>query len=174
MEHPVVPVASVGGSLELEAVLVQLSQWLWWPVVGLILLIAGYVLVQLGSFLVEAAMRRFGAQRRVLVAAEGPDTIEALELSMVKELEGLRLCSRVSPMLGLIATMVPLGPALATVSGGAEEEALMRLGDSFASVILALMSASIAFTIHTVRRRWLIEELSARLGDNDGAERADD
>ncbi|MEM9379530.1 MAG: MotA/TolQ/ExbB proton channel family protein [Planctomycetota bacterium] len=160
----VAPASTGRGSVELEAVLVQVSEALWWPVVGLIALVVGYTLVQLGAFLMEALMRFTGSPTRALVVKDGPETPEALELLMVKQLEGLRICSRVGPMLGLIATMVPLGPALSTATSGADGDALARLGGSFASVILALAAASIAFAVHTVRRRWLIEELSAQLG----------
>ena len=149
--------------VELEAVLVERSQALWWPVVGLIALVVGYTLVKLGGFLTEALMRSAGSPKRALLVKDGPETPEAMELLMVKELEGLRICSRVGPMLGLIATMVPLGPALSTATGGTDGDSLARLGGSFASVILALTAASIAFAVHTVRRRWLLEELSIRL-----------
>lgn len=162
------PAIAIRGSAWLEAALVELSQALWWPVVGLIGIAVAYTLVQLGAFLVDACMRLTGEPRRALVG-DGSATAEAMELRMAKELEGLRICSRVSPMLGLIATMIPLGPALGTVTTGVDDEALARLGDSFASVILALMAASIAFAIHTVRRRWLTEEYAAWLDSDAGS-----
>ena len=34
---------------------------------------------------------------------------------------------------------------------------------AFAAVIVALLSASITFVVHSVRRRWLLEELDGKL-----------
>ncbi|MEM8713090.1 MAG: MotA/TolQ/ExbB proton channel family protein [Planctomycetota bacterium] len=146
-----------------EEALAQASQAMWWPVVGLILIVAGYTLVNLGACLAELGLRLSGTRTRFLITHGDPETVEELELIMMKELEGLRICSRVSPMLGLIATMIPLGPALSSVATEVDNVALGRLGDSFASVIVALVSASIAFGLHSVRRRWLLEELHARV-----------
>jgi len=86
--------------------------------------------------------------------------VDALELLVLQELEGLRLCSRIAPMLGLVATMIPMGPALIAVSSGASQEVAQNLAPAFAAVIIALVSASITFWIHTIRRRWLLSELT--------------
>ena len=81
----------------------------------------------------------------------------------LKELEGLRLCSRVAPMLGLVATMIPMGPALVAVASGQSSGVAESLAPAFAAVIVALVAASITFVIYSVRRRWLLAEMLAVL-----------
>jgi biopolymer transport protein ExbB/TolQ len=84
---------------------------------------------------------------------------ERLELAVLKELEGLRLCSRVAPMLGLVATMIPMGPALVAVASGQSSGVAESLAPAFAAVIVALVAASITFVVYSVRRRWLLAEM---------------
>src|SRR3989344_288954 len=75
------------------------------------------------------------------------------------EVEPVRLLSRLSPMLGLIATMIPLGPALQSVAAGNGQQALAVFSGAFAGVVLALAAASVGLVVYSVRRRWLLAEL---------------
>lgn len=74
-------------------------------------------------------------------------------------MEGERLASRVTPMLGLVATMIPMGPALRSLSDGNLAAVSQNLTVAFSAVILALIAASITFWVVNVRRRWLAEEI---------------
>ena len=102
--------------------------------------------------------RRRQPERALLLHTVG-NSQEQMELAVLKDLEGVRLCSRVAPMLGLIATMIPMGPALMAVASGESQGVAQSLAPAFASVIVALVSASITFVVYTVRRRWLMREL---------------
>jgi biopolymer transport protein ExbB/TolQ len=62
-------------------------------------------------------------------------------------------------MLGLVATMIPMGPVLLALANADAKVVGENLVVAFAAVILALVSASITFVLLTVRRRWLLEEL---------------
>ena len=129
----------------------------------LVLLVFVYSLLTLGAFLVEG-FRRLRHPDAVLVLPKDPTlSIESLELLVLRELEGVRLCSRIAPMLGLVATMIPLGPALMAVSSGKSSLAASNLGAAFAAVIVALVAASLTFAIYTIRRRWLLQELNQLL-----------
>ena len=144
----------------IEKLLFDLAQAFWWPIMLLVLLSFGYAILKLGGFLVES-FQRMGRPNRILILPAGAGrSLEEMELIVLGELEGLKLCSRVAPMLGLVATMIPLGPALAAVSAGQTDTAAAGLADAFATAIVALVAASIAFAIYTVRRRWLLQELS--------------
>jgi biopolymer transport protein ExbB/TolQ len=62
-------------------------------------------------------------------------------------------------MLGLVATMIPMGPALKGLSDGNLARVSDNLTVAFSAVILALIAASITFWVANVRRRWLAEEM---------------
>jgi hypothetical protein len=150
-----------------ELGLFEVSRFFLVPVLALIAASLAYALVVLGMFLVEVVQRRRGGYRPVLgdAAAHSDD----LELSIMKRLEWLRIVSRTAPMLGLVATMIPMGPALQALSRGDAASVGENLVVAFSAVILALVSASITFFILTIRRRWLLEEL--RLLEQEGADR---
>jgi biopolymer transport protein ExbB/TolQ len=137
-----------------------IAQSLLWPVFLLVGLAFAYALWTAGTTLMEAWQRwRHAGYARLPQAPEV--SLEALELLVVRQIEPARLLSRVSPMLGLIATMIPLGPALQSVAAGHGEQALSVFSGAFAGVVLALAAAAIGLIVYSVRRRWLLAELLA-------------
>ncbi|MDP0928663.1 MotA/TolQ/ExbB proton channel family protein [Paracoccus onubensis] len=145
----------------LETQLFEISRLFQTPVLLLILAALIYAFVSLGMFLAEYAQRRTGGYRPVLaLSAEGASS-DDLELEILRRTEWLRIVSRAAPMLGLVATMIPMGPALLAL--GRNDSALVaeNLVVAFSAVILALIAASITFLVLTIRRRWLLQELRA-------------
>ncbi len=144
----------------LEQGFAQIAQALLWPVLLLVGLGFVFALWVTGATLMEAAQRwREPKYRRLQSHADKP--LEEIELQVIRQLEPLRLLGRVSPLLGLIATMVPLGPALQSVAAGQGQQALAVFSGAFAGVVLALASAAIGLVAYSVRRRWLMTELVA-------------
>lgn len=82
-----------------------------------------------------------------------------LETRAFKQLEAPRIVTRVTPMLGLVATMIPMGPALKSLSGGDLAQASDNLTVAFSAVIVSLVAASLTYWIVSVRRRWYAEEM---------------
>jgi biopolymer transport protein ExbB/TolQ len=70
-------------------------------------------------------------------------------------------------MLGLVATMIPMGPARKALADGQMAAVAQGLTMAFSAVILALIAAAITYTIAQVRRRWYAAELLA-LRDAEG------
>jgi biopolymer transport protein ExbB/TolQ len=140
----------------LEFSLYEASRLFLFPILLLIGLALTYAFVALGMFLAEAVQRWRGSRRTALTEGLHSDDIE---LSIMKRLEWLRIVSRTAPMLGLVATMIPMGPALLGLSRGDAKSVGENLAVAFSAVILALVAASITFFVLTIRRRWLLEEL---------------
>ena len=145
---------------ELESTLYALTRLFMTPVLLLIVAALIYAFVSLGSFTVEAWQRRRGQYRSPLLAS-GEKQSDDLELWIMRRLEWLRITSRSAPMLGLVATMIPMGPALLALTRSDAQGVGDNLVVAFSAVILALVSASITFFILTIRRRWLLQELRA-------------
>jgi len=144
----------------LEVLFLQLTQWLLLPILGLIGLAFLYALWMSGMTMVEAWQRKTQPAYRCL-GDNAQQSMEEIELQALRLIEPLRLLSRVTPMLGLIATMIPLGPALQGVANGQGNAALAVFSDAFSGVILALATAAIGLVIYSVRRRWLLTEILA-------------
>lgn len=145
----------------LEKSLYALSHLFLAPVLVLILAALAYSFIALGGFAWEAAKRRGGKPASGLLAwhARQGGTTDDAELWILKRLELLRIVSRTAPMLGLVATMIPMGPALLALTRSDAQTVGENMVVAFSSVILALVAASITFLVMTVRRRWLLEEL---------------
>lgn len=143
----------------METGLYEISRLFLAPVLALILAALGYAFVSLGMFLTEALQRRRGTRRPVLAAQAASVDSDDLELEILRRTEWLRIVSRAAPMLGLVATMIPMGPALLALGRNEAETVAENLVVAFSAVILALIAASLTFLVLTVRRRWLLEEL---------------
>ncbi|MEX6724909.1 MotA/TolQ/ExbB proton channel family protein [Parapedomonas caeni] len=147
----------------LEATLYDASRLFLVPVILLILSALAFSLVSLGRFTVEAFARLAGRPNRPLTAHQNRTgcASDDLEMLVMRRLEWLRIVSRSAPMLGLVATMIPMGPALLALGSNDGAAVGKNLVIAFSSVILALVAASISFFVYTIRRRWLLEELLA-------------
>lgn len=146
----------------LEITMYELGRLFLMPILVLILVLFGYAFYSLGAFTLEALQRgRRSAPcplRRHRQRDANADS-EDLELLILHRLEPLRIVSRTAPMLGLVATMIPLGPALLALGDGDLASVGEQLVVAFAAVILALITASITYWVLTVRRRWLLAAL---------------
>lgn len=93
---------------------------------------------------------------------------ESLALKMVedegmkagKRLEKTDIIAKISPAVGLMGTLIPLGPGLTALGAGNIQELANNLTTAFDAAILGMGAAAIAFTISKIRRRWYEEELS--------------
>jgi 5,6-dimethylbenzimidazole synthase len=153
--------------LAFDTVLFEIARLFLWPVTLGVLLSFVYAVYCLGAFGIEYLQRRRDPSRVLALQRHAEASQEQMELVVLKHLEGVRLCSRVAPMLGLIATMIPMGPALVAVASGESQGVAQSLAPAFAAVIVALASASITFVVYTVRRRWLMRELVTVLDARD-------
>ena len=71
------------------------------------------------------------------------------------------LVARLGPMLGLMATLIPLGPGLASLGQGDFAGLIDALRIAFNATVIGLGAASVAFVISRIRKRWYEDSLSA-------------
>ncbi len=144
-----------------ELTMYQISQLFLLPTLALIAGLFLYAFWVLGEFLVLAQRRKNGKGRHLINHFLGQPNLsdDQLDVFAHKLLENPRIASRVTPMLGLVATMIPMGPALKSLSDGNLAQVSHNLTIAFSAVILALIAASITYWVVNVRRRWLAEEL---------------
>ncbi len=90
----------------------------------------------------------------------GAKTVADLEIYALKQLEKQRIVTRIAPMLGLVATMIPMGPALKALADGNIQGISENLIVAFAAVIFGLVTASITFWTASVNKRWFVVELN--------------
>jgi len=167
----------------IEQTMYQLSDFFMAPVLCLIALLFIYSLFASGQFFTQTMQRRknYKSFLSLLNSQLGKDgnlalkgypmaalanaipsiSPDQLDVAALKELEGVRNVSRIAPMLGLIATMIPMGPALKSLADGNIQGISENLIIAFSAVIFGLVIASITFWIASVKKRWLAQELVA-------------
>ncbi|MCB1889969.1 MAG: MotA/TolQ/ExbB proton channel family protein [Rhodocyclaceae bacterium] len=148
----------------LEGLMHTVSQSFLTPVLIAISVLFAYALFALGAFAWQAVQRRRGqlAGFELRHARHlAPDLTEVdLEVLAARRLEPARLTSRVAPMLGLVATMIPMGPALQALGDGNLADVSRSLSVAFSAVILSLIAASLTHGVVQVRRRWYLAEIA--------------
>lgn len=151
----------------IENFLYEISKFFLTPVLILLCIMFVYSLFCLGMLLFDLGLRTFRGKGRQPIAQFARNhpraTQEDLELQVLKQIEVQRIVSRIAPMLGLVATMIPMGPALIAVSAGNAQGMAQNLVVAFSAVIVALLAAAMTYVVQSVRKRWLIEELNAVL-----------
>lgn len=106
------------------------------------------------------------ARRLRELGADGTrrDAVEALyadlELLVSKALEPSRIHTRVGPMLGLMATLIPLGPALGALANRDVTTLAGQLEVAFTAPVIGLLIGGLGFATTAVRTRLFSEELA--------------
>ncbi|MFV9629966.1 MAG: MotA/TolQ/ExbB proton channel family protein [Methanosarcinales archaeon] len=76
------------------------------------------------------------------------------EIKMAARLEKTRIMATVAPMVGLMGTLIPMGPALIGLSQGNIVQLADNLIIAFATTVLGLFVGSIGYVLTMIRRRW--------------------
>jgi biopolymer transport protein ExbB/TolQ len=79
---------------------------------------------------------------------------------VAKRTEKTELISKMGPLLGLMGTLIPLGPGLVGLGNGDFNMLAQYLIISFDATILGVFAGSLTFTISKIRRRWYEQYLN--------------
>jgi len=127
-------------------------------------------------------------QRLVALLDEVPTTnsqqlrraLSELEHDIAESMAKHAFITRVGPMLGLMGTLIPLGPALTGLAGGNLQTMASNLVVAFTTTVVGLLISGMAYGMATARRTWYardfndLEHLCERLGgQNAGAPAAE-
>lgn len=83
-----------------------------------------------------------------------------IEIESAGRLARLNLIIRVGPMLGLMGTLIPLGPALIRLSDGNLSGMADDLVVAFSTTVLGLLVGGFAYVQWLVRRQWYAQDLA--------------
>ena len=85
---------------------------------------------------------------------------EEYEVKMTKRLEQTKILSTVAPMLGLMGTLIPLGPALIGLAQGDILQLANNLMIAFATTVLGLFAGIIGYVLTLIRKRWYWQDMA--------------
>ena len=77
-----------------------------------------------------------------------------------KRIERADFITRLAPMLGLMGTLIPLGPGLAALGDGDVKILSTAMSVAFNTTVLGLLCGMVGFVIARLRRRWYDKALS--------------
>nr|CBH38857.1 conserved hypothetical membrane protein, MotA/TolQ/ExbB proton channel family [uncultured archaeon] len=86
--------------------------------------------------------------------------LQDYELKIARELEKARLVARLGPVLGLMGTLIPMGPALMGLSTGNIQQLASNLTIAFSTTVLGLLAGGVAYSVLLVKKRWYTQDLS--------------
>jgi biopolymer transport protein ExbB/TolQ len=105
---------------------------------------------------------RFGLPARlmVLLGRDAPGvldyakSLDDLENDVAASLAQLSWLTRVAPMLGLMGTLIPLGPALTGLASGDVAVLSSHLVVAFTATVIGVLIGCCSFTMGLVRKHW--------------------
>lgn len=96
-------------------------------------------------------------EARKLVAQ---DILERQEMLANKKLEKTDLIARLGPLLGLMLTLIPLGPGLAALGQGDVHALAQAIIVAFDATVVGIATGGAGFFLSKIRRRWYDQELN--------------
>ena len=129
--------------------------WLLTPALGALMLACAIALIEAGI----AVGERFSGLARLQAAGD----VARVQTVARHRLERADLLARIPPMLGLMATIIPLGPGLAALGQGQPALLASAITTAFDATVLGLAAGMVGLVLGKLRRRWyeeLLEEMA--------------
>lgn len=127
--------------------------WLLTPALAALLLACAIAAVEAGL----AVGERFSGIAKLRAAGD----VLAFQTIARHRLERADLLARIPPMLGLMATIIPLGPGLAALGQGNPAKLAAAVTVAFDATVLGLVAGIVGLVVGKLRRRWYEEALEA-------------
>ena len=130
-----------------------LVSYLLQPVIWLLLLLTALSVIETVTLLAE---RTIGLKRW-----HDSGDINGFEDLAARRIERTDFLTRIAPMLGLMGTLIPLGPGLSALGEGDLSILTTAMSVAFDTTVLGLLVGIIGFVIGRLRRRWYEKTLNS-------------
>ena len=102
--------------------------------------------------------------RQMIAARDSQAEVQRLlaeyEIAADRDLSNSKLLSKLGPMLGLMGTLIPMGPALAGLATGDIESMARNMQVAFSTTVTGLVAAAIGFVTQQVKQRWYQQDMT--------------
>lgn len=102
--------------------------------------------------------------RKIMEERDSPAHVSRLladyEILADKDLATSKTLSKMGPMLGLMGTLIPMGPALVGLSTGDIASMAYNMQVAFATTVVGLFAAAIGFITQQVKQRWYLQDMT--------------
>ena len=102
---------------------------------------------------------------RTLLDGDGSEAlhnriISEYEISADRELGHAKMLTKFGPILGLMGTLIPMGPALMGLSTGDIGSMAYNMQVAFATTVIGLFAGAVGFVLLQVKQRWAAQDLT--------------
>lgn len=102
--------------------------------------------------------------RRILEAQHNGAQVQRLlanfEIAADKDLATSKTLTKLGPILGLMGTLIPMGPALVGLSTGDIASMAYNMQVAFATTVIGLFAGAIGFLTQQVKQRWYLQDMT--------------
>jgi biopolymer transport protein ExbB/TolQ len=88
----------------------------------------------------------------------GEKIISDFELRLQGDLDGPIMLMRLGPMLGLMGTLIPMGPALVGLAAGDLAAMALNMRIAFSTTVVGIFIGAIGFVVQLIKKRWFKED----------------
>ena len=81
------------------------------------------------------------------------------EIAADKDLASSKTLTKLGPILGLMGTLIPMGPALVGLSTGDIGSMAYNMQVAFATTVIGLFAGAIGFITQQVKQRWFLQDM---------------
>lgn len=127
----------------LSSILHTLVDALLWPVIAALLVLTCVIVLEVGVAIGE----RFGGIRKL--QPMGAEQLNQVARSRIARVD---IVARISPILGLMGTLIPLGPGIAAMGNGDFATLASAITTAFDTTVLGLFVGILAMLIGRFRR----------------------
>ena len=102
--------------------------------------------------------------RRIVEARGNSARIELIlpeyELQASKDIATSKILTKMGPILGLMGTLIPMGPALVGLATGDIASMAYNMQVAFATTVVGLVVSAIGFVTQQARERWSVRDIT--------------
>ena len=97
-------------------------------------------------------------------ARESPARVQLLlsdfEIEADKDIATSKTLTKMGPMLGLMGTLIPMGPALVGLSTGDISSMAYNMQVAFATTVVGLFASAIGVITLQIKQRWYVRDMA--------------
>ncbi len=87
-------------------------------------------------------------------------TLNDFEIMCQKELASSQTLAKIGPILGLMGTLIPMGPALVGLASGDIASMATNMQVAFATTVIGLLIGAVGFIVLQIKRRWFSADIN--------------
>ena len=109
--------------------------------------------------------KMFNTHLQRIIKAKGQSVITEkiladFETASEKELSSSKSLAKLGPMIGLMGTLIPMGPALVGLAEGNIASMAQNMQVAFSTTVIGLFAGAIGYITQLIKQRWFVADIN--------------